>query len=172
MRGEPRRGDRADVPSRRLAKPLTRGDPGGGRRGASVGRQEHWPDSPVLLRPSGRCPTPGDQPARKAYSYPRASRPPDSAAPRSRLEPRVSDVPSSHWTHAHNPGLRLEPIGDRQRNALGTFPHCPPPKRQQGSGRAAAQSLLPLGREALGGHPTPSLPWRSPPVPAARSVPW
>jgi hypothetical protein len=72
MRGEPRRGDRANVPVVASRQPLTRGDPGGGRRGALVWRQEHWPDSPALLRPSGRCTTPGDQPARKAWAAPRA----------------------------------------------------------------------------------------------------
>ena len=64
------------------------------------------------------------------------------------------------------------PLRDRQRNAISTLPHCPPPKRQQGSGRAAKQSMQPLGRRALGGRPTPFLPWRFPQVPAARSVPW
>ena len=93
MRGEPRRGDRANVPSRCLAKPLTRGDPGGARRGALVWRQEHWPNSPALLRPSGRCTTPGDQPARKAGSAPRASRSLNRAPQRSRLEPRGPDAP-------------------------------------------------------------------------------
>ena len=174
MRGEPRRGDRANVPVVASRQPLTRGDPGGGRRGVLVLRQEHWPDSPALLRPSGRCTTPGDQPARKAWAAPRA--PTHRKAHLNALASNQGGLTPlaipQHRPHAHQLGLRLEPLRDRQSNALGTLPHCPPPKRQQGSGRAAAHSLQPLGREALGGRPTPFLPWRSPPVPAARSVLW
>ena len=64
MRGEPRRGDRANDPSRRLAPALDQGRSWRGRRGALVGRQEHWPDLPALLRPSGRCTAPASQPTR------------------------------------------------------------------------------------------------------------
>ncbi len=40
MRGEPRRGDRANVPVVASRQPLPRGDPGGGRRGALMDWRE------------------------------------------------------------------------------------------------------------------------------------
>ena len=50
--------------------------------------------------------------------------------------------------------------------------HAPHPSGSKDQAGLLKQSLQPLWRGALGGRPTPFLPWRSPPVSAARSVLW
>lgn len=54
---------------------------------------------------------------------------PVSSAHRPRLYPGGSDALSipQAMAHAHNPGLRLELLGDRQGNAMGTLSHWPHP---------------------------------------------
>jgi hypothetical protein len=79
------------------------------------------------------------------------------------LEPAASYSP---------PGLRLEPLGDRQRNAMGPHHTAPHPSGSKDQAGLLAQSLQPLRREALGRCPTPFLPWRSPLLPAAKSASW
>jgi hypothetical protein len=92
----------------------------------------------------------------------------------SRLETRGSDAPD------HSPATGPMLTSSDSAWCLSVIakatpwapPPCPHPSGSKDQAGLLTQSLLPLGRRALGGRPTPFLPWRSPPVPAARSVLW